>query len=272
MDQTVIDAIEQLLRIAQEKDFPDLSPLQRSTDEEEITEWLEGRAVVNSWKLASVFVAAGLCISDLERFAMAIPQTFLGDALTWVAGNIEVDRMVTEIKFSAGRISDLISSVKNYSHMDQSSEHKPTDVREGLDTTLKIFGYNLKQKNIRLTKHYREDLPTISGNAGELNQVWTHLIDNAIDAMVDKGELCIEIESNNVSVDVKIIDNGGGIPDDIRHRIFDPFFTTKGVGEGTGLGLDIALRIAQTHQGQIDVHSRPGRTEMLVRLPIKPTI
>jgi signal transduction histidine kinase len=178
--------------------------------------------------------------------------------------------MVAEIKFSSERVSELVSSVKIYSHMDQSSEHKPTDVREGLDNTLKMFGHKLKQKNIQLTRDYRKDLPVITGNAGELNQVWTYIIDNAIDAMAEDGELCVEIGSNDLCVEVKIIDNGGGIPNDVRHRIFDPFFTTKGVGEGTGLGLDIARRIIQTHRGQIDVRSRPGRTEMIVQLPIAP--
>jgi signal transduction histidine kinase len=270
MNETIIDAIEQLLRIVQERDFSNSSPLQLSANEEEITDWLEERAVANSWKLANVFTVTGLCINDLERFSETVPQAYLGDALTWVAANIEIDQMLNEIKFSAGRVSELISSVKNYSHMDQSFEHKPTDVHDGLESTLKMFGYRFKQKNIRLKRNYRQDLQVIPGNAGELNQVWTYLIENAIDAMAENGELCIEIESNDLSVDVKIIDNGQGIPEDIRHRIFDPFFTTKGVGKGTGLGLDIAQRIVQTHRGQIDVRSRPGRTEISVRLPIAP--
>jgi signal transduction histidine kinase len=270
LKETAIEAIEQILHVARKRNFSDLSPLQRSEREEEITVWLEDRAVANNWELASVFTVAGLHVSDLERSAEAVPQVFLGNALAWVAGNIEVDRMVAEIKFSAGRVSELVSSVKIYSHMDQSSEHKPTDVRVGLDNTLKMFGHKLKQKNIRLTRDYCEDLPAIPGNAGELNQVWTSIIDNAIYAMEENGELCVEIGSNDWGVDVKIIDDGRGIPDDIRHRIFDPFFTTKDVGEGTGLGLDIARRIIQTHRGQIDVRSRPRRTEMIVRLPITP--
>ncbi len=270
LKETANEAIEQLLHVARERELPDLSPLQRSEREEEFTGWLEDRAVADAGERASVFTVAGLRVSDLERFAEAVPHIFLSDALAWVAGNIEIELMVAEIKFSSGRISELVSSVKIYSHMDQSSEHKPTDVRDGLDNTLKMFGHKLKQKNIQLTRDYRKDLPVIPGNAGELNQVWTYIIDNAIDAMAEDGELCVEIGSNDWGVDVKIIDNGGGIPDDIRHRIFDPFFTTKGVGEGMGLGLDIARRIIQTHRGQIDVRSRPRQTEMIVRLPIAP--
>jgi len=268
MDETTIEAIEQLLSMVKEREIPDLSPLQRSEEEENASDWLEAQTVEDSWKLANAFTSAGLSVTDLEQFSESIPKDLLSNVHAWDAGAIETDRMVAEIGFSAGRVSELVSLVKNYSHMDQSSEHKPTNICEGIDNTLRIFGHKLTHKNIQVTKHYREDLPMIPANAGELNQVWTYLIDNAIDAMEEKGELCIEIVSNELSIDVKIIDNGEGIPDDILHRIFDPFFTTKDVGEGTGLGLDITRRIVQTHRGQIDVQSRPGRTEMLVCLPI----
>jgi signal transduction histidine kinase len=115
---------------------------------------------------------------------------------------------------------------------------------------------------------YQDNLPSIYGNAGELNQVWTHLIENAFDAMKDNGQLCIEIGSNELGVEIKIIDDGPGISEEIRHRIFDPFFTTKDVGKGTGLGLDIARRIIQIHNGQIEARSKPGQTEMFVLLPL----
>jgi signal transduction histidine kinase len=268
VDETIIDAVEEISHIAKEREDPDLSPLQRSEEEEKISDWLEARNVDNSWNLASVFTSAGLFVSDLEQFAGSVPGASLSDTLSWATGVIEIDRMVSDIRHSAGRVSELVSLVKNYSHMDQSSKHKPTDICEGVDNTLKMFGHKLKQKNIQVTKQYTKHLPMISGNAGELNQVWTYLIENAIDAMAEDGELCIEIGCNNLNVNVKIIDDGKGIPDDIRHRIFDPFFTTKGVGEGTGLGLDIARRIVQTHRGQIDVQSKPGQTEMIIRLPI----
>jgi signal transduction histidine kinase len=270
LEEAALDAIEQLCHVARERDSPDLQPLARSERQEETAGWLEEQGVADAWELASVFTDTGLRVNDLERFADAVPDLFLGDALAWVAGNIEVNRMVAEISSSAGRVSELVSSVKIYSHMDRSSEHKPTDVREGLDNTLTMFRHRLKEKNIQLRRDYPDDLPAIPGNAGELNQVWTNLIDNAIDAMADGGELRIEIGSDSWCVAVKIVDDGGGIPDDIRHRIFDPFFTTKDVGEGTGLGLDIARRIVHTHRGQIEVQSRRGRTEMSVRLPIEP--
>ena len=268
LGEAASNAVEQVWRVAREQGSPDLSPLDRSEREEKLAGWLEEQTVADAWELASVFTDTGLGVHDLERLAGAVPDGFLDDAFAWVAGKIEADRMVAEISSSAGRVSELVSSVKIYSHMDRSSEHKPTDVREGLDNTLTMLGHRLKQKNIRLTRDYPDNLPTIPGNAGELNQVWTNLIDNAIEALAESGELRIEIEGDDWGVAVKIIDDGGGIPDDIRHRIFDPFFTTKDVGEGTGLGLDITRRIVQMHRGQIDVRSRPGRTEMSVRLPI----
>jgi signal transduction histidine kinase len=270
-DKSAFDAIEQLLQSARERGAPhQLSPLDRSDREEELAGWLEDRAVKDAWELASVFTETGLQVGDLVHFAKAFSEELLHDILGWVGSTLEVERMVTEISSSAGRISELVSSVKVYSHMDRSSEHKPTDVRIGIDNTLTMLGHRLKQKNIKLTRDYPDKLPTIPGNAGELNQVWTNLIDNAIDAMAESGKLGIELGSDDWGVAVKIIDDGVGIPEDVRHRIFDPFFTTKDVGEGTGLGLDIARRIVQTHGGQIEVRSEPGRTEMFVRLPIAP--
>jgi signal transduction histidine kinase len=270
LEKTVIDAIEQLSRVALEREFTDyLSPVDRSDREEELASWLEGQKVMEAWELASVFTDTGLSVKDFERFADAVPGDILNDGLAWVAGSVEVNRMVAEIYSSAGHISELVSSVKLYSHMDRSSEHKPTDVREGLDNTLIMLGHKLKQKKIRVMREYQDNIPIIPGNAGELNQVWTNLIDNALDALTESGELSIQIGSDDWGVAVKIIDNGAGIPEDIRLRIFDPFFTTKDVGEGTGLGLDIARRIVHTHRGQIEARSRPGRTEMFVRLPIE---
>jgi signal transduction histidine kinase len=175
--------------------------------------------------------------------------------------------MTDEIASAAARMSDLVSSIKTYSHMDRSHEHKPLDVREGLDNTLTMMGHKIKANDIAVERDYQEDLPAIPGNAGELNQVWTNLIDNASDAMTSGGVLRLAAHAKDASVEVQIIDSGTGIPHDVRPHMFEPFFTTKDVGEGTGLGLDIAMRIVRAHQGQIDVDSRAGRTEMRVLLP-----
>jgi signal transduction histidine kinase len=269
LEQETIDAIEHFRQIACSRKTEEyLSPLIRSDREEELATWFEECQLEDPWELAGAFTDTGLSIKDLEQFANSVSDELLKESIVWVAGSLEIDQMITEIYESAGRVSELVSSVKAYSHMDRSPEHKPTDVREGLDNTLTMFGHRIKEKNILLTRDYPESLPTISGNPGELNQVWTNLIDNAIDAMEESGELGIKTESDDWGVIVKITDNGKGITDDIIDRIFDPFFTTKDVGGGTGLGLDIARRIVHTHGGQIDVHSKLGQTEAYVRLPL----
>lgn len=262
-----IDILEKLLQISRNRVMVNLSPLERSEGEEKFSDWLENHGLEDDYNLSALCTDAGLLVTDLNPLEEIIPPKLLGDALAWVAGTIEVERMLTEITSSASRISELVSSVKTYSHMDQSTEHKPTSVREGLDNTLTMFGHKLGVKKIRLSRDYGDDIPLIKGYAGELNQVWTILIENAIDAMAENGQLSIEIGKNDFGIIVKIIDDGDGIPEDICHRIFDPFFTTKGVGEGMGLGLDIARRIVHMHRGQINVQSEAGRTEMSVELP-----
>ena len=270
VDETGVKALDQLQRRAGERPLIDLSPLDRSEREEEITAWLEDHDVADAWDIAGTFVDAGLAIDDLEEFPGQVPPPVAAEALAWVASSLAADRMVAEIASSAARISELVGSIKTYSHMDRSPEHKPTDVREGLDNTLTMLSHKLKEKSVQLARDYQQDLPTIPANAGELNQVWTNLIDNALDAMNDGGHLRIDVRQQDAWVAVRGIDDGHGISDEVRACIFEPFFTTKAVGEGTGLGLDITMRIVKTHQGHIEVQSKPGRTEMCVRLPVSP--
>ena len=270
LSKPAIDAIETLRRVIRECECPNLTGIERSEREEEMGDWLDELEVEEAWDIAAVFTDSGLQVNDLEPLVEAIPASINEDVLCWLAGDIELDRMVDEIRSSSGRISELVTSVKSYSHMDQSIAHKPTDLVEGVDNTLRLLGHKLKKKNIQLSRKYAEGLPKVPGNAGELNQVWTNLIDNAIDAMEEGGALTIEIKPKMGNLQVKIIDNGKGIPDEIRQLIFDPFFTTKIVGEGTGLGLDIAQRIVHLHLGSIYVESKPGHTEFTVSLPIKP--
>jgi signal transduction histidine kinase len=270
VDKTAVQALDQLQRLARERHPTALSPLERSGREEELTAWLEDHGVANAWEIAGTCVDAGLAIDDLEELAGQVPPPVAAEALAWVASGLAADHMVAEIASSAARISELTASIKTYSHMDRSPEHKPTDVREGLDNTLTMLSHKLKKKSVQLARDYQQDLPTIPANAGELNQVWTNLIDNALDAMNDGGNLRIDVRQQDAWVAVRVIDDGHGISDEVRARIFEPFFTTKAVGEGTGLGLDIAMRIVKTHQGHIEVQSKPGRTEMCVRLPVSP--
>ncbi|HXV59261.1 MAG TPA: ATP-binding protein [Vicinamibacteria bacterium] len=267
LDETAIDAIRQLPTLARPGESATLSPLARAEREEALGAWMEDHDVTDGWKMAGTFTDSGFTVDDLQEFSGKIPASALGDALVWIQCGLVSEGVVAEIASSAERISSLIDSVKTYSHMDRSVEHKLTDVREGLDNTLKMLGHKIDKKGIRLERDYEKDLPQVQAHAGELNQVWTNLIDNAIDALDQGGVLCIEAKSDEHGIVVRVIDNGPGIPKELHQRVFDPFFTTKEVGEGMGLGLDIALRIARTHRGRIEVHSEPGRTEMRVHLP-----
>jgi signal transduction histidine kinase len=272
LDDTVLEGLLELRTSARSARASTLSTLEATAAEEELNEWLEEREVPEPWDMAATFAEAGIRRDQLDRVLSTVSDEAIGDVLAWLSGGIESDRIVSEINQASERISDLVASIKTYSHMDRSSEHRPTDVRKGLDNTLTMLGHKLKTKNIAVERHYEDDLPLIQANPGELNQVWTNLIDNAIDAMDEGGRLALRGSRNDMWVEVEVIDNGSGIPDDVRSQIFEPFFTTKEVGVGTGLGLGIARRIVRTHQGDIEVRSSPGGTVMCVRLPISPEV
>ncbi len=266
-----LEKLEQLRSLGRQDDESTATSLERSEREDDLLEWLEDHDVNEPWEVAAAFNEANLTPEDLEDLARHVPAAALTDALAWLSGGISSDRIVEEIKGAAGRISELVASIKTYSHMDRSSEHKPTDVRLGVDNTLKMLGHKVKAKEIGVEREYQDDLPLIPANAGELNQVWTNLLDNAIDAVDQGGELILRARLNDLWVDVEIVDDGPGIPEEILSHIFEPFFTTKDVGVGTGLGLGVAMRIGQTHQGHIEVKSKPGQTSMSVRLPVDRT-
>lgn len=268
LDDASLDRLVELRTMAMSAEASSLSARARGAMEEELTDWLEEHDVSEPWDVAATFAESGVELAELTRVTDGVPDEALGDVLAWLSGGIESDRIVSEIHAAAERISDLVASIKTYSHMDRSSDHRPTDVRKGLDNTLTMLGHKLKKKSIAVERAYEEELPLIAANAGELNQVWTNLIDNAVDAMGEGGTLSLRASSNDMWVEVEVMDDGPGIPDGVRSRIFEPFFTTKDVGVGTGLGLGIAQRIVRTHQGDIEVRSRPGETMMCVRLPV----
>ena len=191
----------------------------------------------------------------------------LGDVLNWISAILTGVELLNEISQSTARISELVKAVKAYSYMDRAALQE-VDVHEGIDCTLTILSHKLKG-GVVVTREYDRSLPRISAYGSELNQVWTNLIDNAIDAMGGRGRIWVRTSRENDHVLVEIADNGPGIPPDIQPRIFEPFFTTKGVGEGTGLGLDISYRVVVAmHHGDISFFSKPGDTRFQVRLPI----
>ena len=234
--------------------------------EEAIQSWLESHNVADGWKLSPSLAEAGLTDAQLESFAAAAGAS-LGPELTRFATLLEMERIAEELEHSSARISDLIKAIKEYSYMDQGPMQE-VDIERGLETTLTIMNHKLKH-GITVVREYAPNLPKVMASGSELNQVWTNLIDNAADAMNSNGKLTIRTARENDFVLVEFADNGAGIPPDAMPRIFDPFFTTKGVGEGTGLGLDVVSRIIKNVGGHVNVTSVPGDTRFQVRIPIQ---
>jgi signal transduction histidine kinase len=245
----------------------ELSALERSDLEDGLVDWLDEHEVTQPWDLAGVFIPAGLGPDDLDRVAGAVAPSFLEPALRWLAYTVETETLLIEIGDSTTRISNLVDAAKQYSQMDR-TPHQPTDLRAGLDATLVILSAKIGP-GITVVKEYDRNLPKVPAYAGELNQVWTNLIHNALDAMEGEGTLTLRTARDGDCVLVEIADTGPGIPEELRRRVFEPFFTTKPVGHGTGLGLDVSWRIVvKRHGGDLRVTSEPGDTRFQVLLPL----
>lgn len=266
-------------------------PIAQAEQEDEIIDWFKSRRVNGGWNLASDLVNAGMTIdklNDIEsnvassqsstRSTMnddstdAIEQknSLLVDILSWLNATTRVDRLLYEIKSSTTRISELVSAVKSYSYMDQ-APLQDVEIHNGLESTLTMLQHKLKDADITIIREYDSNLPHINAIGNELNQVWTNLIDNAIDGIGKHGTITIRTKrGGNSQIVVEVVDNGSkGIPKEVQSRIFEPFFTTKDPGKGTGLGLSISHRIiTQTHKGDISFTSSPGQTSFQIRLPI----
>ena len=248
---------------------PPLSPIETSDREDELGDWLDDAGIAGGWDLAPVFVAGGLEVDDLEAVRTATDPSVLEGAIRWLAYTVETESLLREITDATTRISDLVMAAKQYSQMDR-APHRWVDVHEGLDATLVMFGRKLGEEGgVRIVKDYDRSLPAVPAYAAELNQVWTNIIQNALDAMEDSGTLTVRTARDGERVLVEIGDSGPGVPPEVRQRIFEPFFTTKGVGKGTGLGLDVSYRVVVSrHHGDIAVESQPGDTRFQVRLPV----
>jgi signal transduction histidine kinase len=245
--------------------------MERADKEDEITEWLDKQEnIKNSYDMAENFVEFGLMIEDLEEIKSYIPEGKLSPLLIWINNSFTTERMVSEIGIASKRISDLVNSVKTFTHMDGGGDKVFADIRTGIKNTMVMLNYKIKKANITVVEDFDETLPPVKAMIGELNQVWTNIIDNATDALenTENPKLTLQTRKDREFVCVSIIDNGPGIPEEIKNKVFDPFFTTKKIGQGTGLGLDVVSRIVKQHKGTISVNSEPGRTEFIVCFPI----
>jgi len=230
--------------------------------------WLDDHGVEQAWELAPVLVSLGWEVEQLEELTADFPDDKLRVVMPWLANGSSSYRLLDEVQSSAERISDIVKAVKTYTFLDQAPIQQ-IDIHEGLENTLIILRHKLKT-GVNVKREYDPNLPHIEAYGSELNQVWTNIIDNAIDAMNGQGEITLRTYARNENVIVELSDNGPGIPPDVQQRIFEPFFTTKGPGTGTGLGLHIVYNIVvDKHHGQITVTSKPGETCFQVTLPIK---
>ncbi|MCF7549757.1 ATP-binding protein [Pseudonocardia sp. WMMC193] len=245
---------------------PDLSPLETGDAEDAVGEWLEEAGIDGGWDIAPNFVAAGIDVEWLTRVKESVPASVLEGAVRWLNYTVETELLMNEIADSTTRVSTLVGAAKQYSQMDR-APYQTVDIHELLKSTI-VMLHNKFGDGVQLVKDFDRTLPKISVYAAELNQVWTNLIDNALQAMGGQGTLTVRTAREGDRMLVEIGDTGPGVPEEIRSRIFEPFFTTKAVGEGTGLGLDISWRIVvNRHHGDLRVVSAPGDTRFQVLLP-----
>ncbi len=246
----------------------ELTGLDLADREDELGEWLHDHGVPEGWVLATVLAGAGADLAWCEDLAGAVPAASLAPAVEWVTASVSMNALLGEVKEATGRISALVAAVRSYSQMDRASL-QVTDLAEGLDSTLVMLGHQLR--DVRVVKRYAVGLAPVEAMAGELNQVWTNLVVNAIDAMGGSGTLSVSLAPDPEApgwVVVELADTGSGMTPEVQAHAFEPFFTTKEVGKGTGLGLDISRRIiVERHSGEITMTSGPGGTLVRVRLP-----
>jgi len=244
-----------------------MDPLARADQEQALASWLNRRGVAQAWAIAPPLAAAGVDRDLCARAAAVLDESALEPGLEWVASTLSVATLLSEVKESTRRISELVAAVRSYTQMDRASMQH-LDVTDGLDSTLVMLAHRLR--GVTVVRQYGPDVPMIDAYAGELNQVWTNVIENAVDAMGGSGTLRVTTRVEDDDVVIEIGDTGVGMSPEVAARAFEAFYTTKDVGKGTGLGLDIARRIVvERHGGAIMIDSGHGETIVRVRLPVR---
>jgi signal transduction histidine kinase len=245
-----------------------LDPLAESDREEELAAALDRRGLVDAHDIASSLTEARLGAEWVDRVLEAVGEGGLAAGLRFVAACAGARVLLAELEQSTTRIADLVGAVRNYSYLDQ-GPRQTVDIHQGLESTLELLAHKLREKKVEIVRDLDPTLPTVEASGSELNQVWTNLIDNALDAVEPGGRITLRTRTQGPRALIEIADDGPGIPDDLKARVFDAFFTTKPVGQGTGLGLDIAQRIVVRHHGELRLESQPGETRFQVFLPVQ---
>lgn len=250
-----------------------MNSLEQSDAEESLAEWMEQANIENAWKMAPTLVSIGIDSEELQCARNAFPTDSFYDALSWLAALVSSMQLVGTIEESIGRVSDLVLAVKSYAY-EGKGQRQTIDINNSIHATLVILGHKFREKEILVEKDLAADLPIFQAQCSGLNQIWTNLLDNAIDAASQQGHIKVRTwvektsNKNQPEICISISDNGSGIPIECQAHIFDPFYTTKPMGVGTGIGLGIVHRIVEQNGGVIRFASEPGKTEFVVRLPI----
>lgn len=267
-----VDAVNGLMfeKLASAKTQDELSLMERNELEDELASFLEDHGADDGYEMAETLAEYQFRLNDLKAILEKTTEVHLIPVVMWIVKNLITETMVGEIEEASRRIKDLVSSVKGYTHMDESVDRQAVDIHANLKSTLTIMGFKVKKHGVTVDKQMEADLPKVIGYSGEINQVFTNLIDNALDAMETSESKVLSLKTETLGDQVRILisDTGSGIPEDIINKIFDPFFTTNKIGEGTGMGLDIVQKIITHHKGQITASSSPEGTTFSILLPI----
>lgn len=270
LSDNTIDTINARLAEIKQRSQAIRTLMERSAQVDTMTDLLDSLHVSDAYDLAENLVEHYMTAEDVQWIAAKIEAADIPTVLRWTENVLMTEALVSEIEQAAKRISDLVASVKSYSHMDRGQEQEQVMLEEGIRTTLTMLGHKIKTKKASVEVHLPDDLPQIPGKPGQLNQVWTNMLDNALDAIPEGGTIEVSASAEGSCVVIRIKDNGSGIPAESVSRIFEPFYTTKPMGQGSGLGLDISLKIIRAHGGDIKVKSVPGNTTFTIELPCSP--
>lgn len=268
LDNSQTDNINSLMtEKMMNKPTDQMSLMERNDAEDMLEQWLTEHNVARPYELTETLLEFDFSVDTLTEISKVVGENNFPTVLKWIENNLTTEKIVNEIQEASERVDNLVKSIKSFTHMDQNPEPQPADILKGINDTLTMLNHKVKSKGIQVDKKYAANLPKANVIIGEINQVWTNLIDNAIDAMERNGMLEIAVSEESACIYVKITDDGEGIPQENLSRIFDPFFTTKAIGKGVGMGLELVQRIVSQHRGKIDVKSEQGKTTFTVGLP-----